>query len=357
MTPTLAKDPRGLTLLEIIVTIAIASVVMGAIVTFTDRVIHFKGTADTIKRFEKIEDAFEILYRENIRYVEENCHGWTDSSCGTLAILPSVDDDDASGRTLIVSTGSEAVVSAFREANCTLSGESPRFRATCMDGYGSDYTFAATKEHAAGTLYLNGYNRTPCSVTITAGGNTSMTDTWTSGHLDSEYMVRSQEKLLTIARAMKSYHLSRLTTEAISNPCGANGGLASNDDIMIPWIWQAAGGSPGARCAGITSVRCGCGTFGSSIWSKEAASNTTTSATILAVLTAINAGDLYRTDGFGNPVTVRLITKVDGTSVGDAPPIPCPQWSWSAALPPYGGTVGVMSEGKWVYSQRVIYPQ
>jgi len=87
MTPTLTKDPRGLTLLEIIVTIAIASVVMGAIVTFTDRVIHFKGTADTIKRFEKIEDAFEILYRENIRYVEENCHGWTDSSS---SVLPSI---------------------------------------------------------------------------------------------------------------------------------------------------------------------------------------------------------------------------------------------------------------------------
>lgn len=344
-------------MLEIIVTIAIASVVMGAVVTFMERVIHFKGTADTIKRFEKIEGAFEVLYRENVRYVEENCHGWTDPVCSALAILPSVDDDDASGKTLAISTESDAVVSAFREANCTLSGESPLFRAACVDGYGSDYTFTATKEHTAGTLYLNGYNRMPYSVTITAGGNTSMTDTWTSGHLDSEYMVRSQEKLLTVARAMKSYHLSRLTTEAISNPCGATGGLTSNDDIMIPWIWQAVGSAPGARCSGATEGRCGCGTFGSSIWSKETASNTTTSATILAVLTAINAGDLYRTDGFGNPVTVRLITKVDGTPVGDAPPVPCPKWSWSAALPPYGGTVGVMSDGKWVYSQRVIYPQ
>ncbi len=357
MTTTLVKRRRGLTLLEIIVTIAIASVVMGTIVSFMDRVIHFKGTVDTIKRFEKIEEAFEVLYRENIQNVEENCHGWTDPACGALAILPSVDDADASGRTLMISTGSDAVVSAFREANCVLSGEPPLFRATCVDGYGSDYTFAATNEHVAGILYLNGYNRTPYSVTITAGGNTSMTDTWTSGHLDSEYMVRSQEKLLTVARAMRSYHLSRLTTEAISNPCGAYGGLASNDDILIPWIWQAAGNAPGARCSGITAVRCGCGAFGSSIWSTEPALNTTTTATIPAFLTAINAGGLYRTDGFGNPVTVRLITKVDGTSVGSAPPAPCPQWSWSDALPPYGGTVGVMSEGKWVYSQRVVYPQ
>jgi prepilin-type N-terminal cleavage/methylation domain-containing protein len=88
MTTTRIRDRKGFTLLEIIVTIAIASVVMGAVVTFMDRVIHFKGTADTIRRFEKIEDAFEVLYRENIRYVEENCQGWTDAACGTLAIIP-----------------------------------------------------------------------------------------------------------------------------------------------------------------------------------------------------------------------------------------------------------------------------
>lgn len=357
MTATLTKDRRGLTLLEIIVTIAIASVVMGAVVTFMDRVIHFKGTADTIRRFEKIEDAFEVLYRENVRYVEENCQGWTHSTCGTLAILPSVDDTDKSGRTLVVSTGSDAALSTFREADCTLSGESPTFRVTCMDGYGSDYTFSVANQHTSGTLYLNGYIRTPYSVTITAGGNTSMTDTWTSGHLDNEYMVRSQEKLLTVARAMKSYHLSRLTTEAISNPCGADGGLTSNDDIMVPWVWQAVGSAPGARCSGATSGRCGCAAFQKSIWSTEPARNMTTSGTIAAFLAAINAGDQYHTDGFGNPITVSLITKVDGTPVGDAPPAPCPKWSWSAALPPYGGTVGVMSEGKWVYSQRVIYPQ
>ncbi|OPY03706.1 MAG: hypothetical protein A4E60_00003 [Syntrophorhabdus sp. PtaB.Bin047] len=357
MRTTLIRRCKGFTLLEIIVAIAVASVVMGAVVTFMDRVIHFKGTADTIKRFEKIEDAFEVLYRENVRYAEENCQGWTDSICSSLAILPSVDDTDKSGRTLIVSTRSDGAVSTFREANCTLSGESPTFRATCIDGYGSDYTFAAANEHTAGTLYLNGYNRTPYGVTITAGGNTSMADTWTSGHLDSEYMVRSQEKLLTIARAMKSYHLSRLTTEAISNPCGANGGLTSNDDIMIPWIWQAVGSAPDARCSGATSARCGCAAFEKSIWSTEPAHNTTTAGTIAAFLAAINVGNLYSTDGFGNPITVRLITKVDGTPVGDAPPVPCPKWSWSAALPPYGGTVGVASEGKWVYSQRVIYPQ
>ncbi|MDD3847227.1 MAG: hypothetical protein PHC90_12840 [Syntrophorhabdaceae bacterium] len=123
------------------------------------------------------------------------------------------------------------------------------------------------------------------------------------------------------------------------------------------WIWQAAGSAPGARCSGITAVRYGCGNFDGDVWRTDPARNTTNAATISAFLTAINVGNAYRTDGFGNPITVGLITRADGTSAGSAPPAPSPKWTWSAALPPYGGTVGVMSEGRWVYSQRVIYPQ
>jgi len=352
------KDSRGLSLLEVIVTIAITSVVMGTIVIFMDRIIHFKGTADTIQRFEKIEDACEVLYRENTRDVEENCHGWSDENCKVLSILPAVDAADTSGKTLIIATRSDAVLSAFREANCTpVSDEPPVYHVTCTDGYGFDYTFATANEHTAGSLYLNGYNRTPYSVTITAGGNTSMADTWSSGHLDSEYMVRSQEKLLTVARAMKSYHLGRLTVEAVSNPCSETGGLASNDDILIPWIWQAAGNVPGARCSGATTGRCGCSGFNGGVWSTDGTRNTTNTNTISGFLAATEAGNAYRTDGFGNPVTVGLITTAEGTAFASAPPAPCPKWTWPAVLPPYGGTVGVMSEGKWVYSQRVIYPQ
>ncbi len=357
MTSADFRGSGGLTLLEIIVTIAITSVVMGTIVTFMDRVIHFKGTADTIQKFEKIEDAFEVLYRENIRDVEENCHGWTDDGCKALVVLPSRDTSDTSGTKLLIATRSDAVVSAFREANCTLTGESPLYHATCTDGYGFDYTFATTNEHSAGSVYLNGYNRTPYSVTITAGGNTSMTDTWSSGHIDSEYMVRSQEKLLTVARAMKSYHLSRLTIEAVSNPCSPQGGLASNDDILVPWIWQATGDHAGEKCFGTITGRCGCNGFDGTFWSTDGTRNMTNTNTISGFLASITAGSAYRTDGFGNPLTIGLITRADGTPVASAPPVPSPKWTWSGVLPPYGGTVGVMAGARWIYSKRVIYPQ
>ncbi len=107
MTITLTKNRTGLSLLEIIVAIAIASVVMGAVVTFMGRVIHFKGTQTRCRGSRS--DAFEVLYRENVRRGRELRRL-------DQAILPSVDDDDKSGRTLMIYTGSDAVVSAFREA-------------------------------------------------------------------------------------------------------------------------------------------------------------------------------------------------------------------------------------------------
>lgn len=353
------KGRRGFTLLEVIVTVAITSIVMGAIVVFMDRVVHFKGTADTIKRFKKIEDAFEVLYRENIRYVEDYCYGWGDEECRLLTILPVADESDASGRTLIISTKSDTVHDVFRSAGCTaVPGVLPVYRVSCADGYGFDYVFSISRGHIAGTVYMNGYDRAPCKVTIAAGGNTSMNDTWSSGRLDSEYMVRSQEKLLTVARAMKTYHLGRLTTEAISNPCEEKGGLSSNDDIFIPWIWQATGAAPKAICEGRTNDGCGCGVFDESIWSTDETRNIiNTRTTINNFLESINVGRTYRTDGYGNPVTVGLITLSGGESIVSAPPPPSPEWSWKEIYPPYGGTVGVMNDGAWIYSKRVIYPQ
>ena len=348
---------KGITLLEIIVTIAITSIVMGAIVTFMDRVIHFKGTADTIQRLRKLETAFEVLYRENIRFVEDNCYGWIDKECRSLTVLPIT--NPAGKGTLNITTYSDAALGAFRNSGCTVTPETlPAYRIICIDGYGFDYTFTASNEHAAGTIYVNGYNRKPYSVAITAGGNKSISDTWSSGYLDNEYITRSHDKLLIISRAMRSYHLSRLTMEAISNPCGEQGGLASNDDILIPWVWQAAGTGPTVKCSGAVNGRCGCSGFNTGIWSNDAANNfLNTGADVSRFLANINVGDEYRTDGFGNPVAIGVITRPDGTAFDSAPPIPSPDWTWPAHTPPYGGTVGIMKDGVWIYSKRVIYPQ
>jgi hypothetical protein len=152
-------------------------------------------------------------------------------------------------------------------------------------------------------------------------------------------MIRSQEKLLSIAQAMKSYHLSRLTTEAVTNPCGANGGLTSNDDIMILGSGRPSEVHPGRGVPEQPLVDAAERLFEKFIWSIEPGCNTTSAGTIAAFsLLSMSAICIARTVfgiHHGAPQT-----RVDGTSVGGVPPAPCPNWSWSAALPPYGGYGG-----------------
>lgn len=347
---------KGFTLLEVVVAIGLAAAVMGGITIVMGKAMSLKSASETLNRIKKIEAALEITYRENVNYVEQNCYGWTSSPCDNIVILPT----QPSSTTIYVYTYSDTVRNAWREAGCSLSVSGSITYGTCPDGYGSNFTFTGLAyHHAGGTNYLNGYNRTPYSVTITSGTNAAITDTWNSGHLDSEYLARSQEKILTVARAMKSYHLSRLVTEAIKRPCTAGvGGLESSDDIVIPWIWQAPSSNPSSMCSGISAGSCGCTAFSSSYWPNNIAYNTINTAALwTSLLNGIGLNTSYRVDGYGNAMTAGLLTQPNGNIIASIPATPAPSYSWAGASPPYGGHVGLWVGGSWVYSERVIYAQ
>jgi len=355
------RKKNGFTLLEVIMAIAVSTVMLSGLMAIVHKAVSFRGTTNTITNVKKIKTAFENLYRDNVKYVEDTCYGWTGAGCTSLSILPVLDAGDATGATLFVDTYSAGVVKSFEEAGCTLTlTAEPRYQMTCTDGYGSKYLFTGvTNTHPVNALYLNGYNRTPYTITVTSGGNSQITDQWSSGYLDSEYMARSQEKVLTIARGMKTYHLSRTVFEAIKNPCTAGvGGLESSDDIIIPWIWQAVGTSPSVTCSGISAGSCGCTGFTAAIWQSNVAYNTiNTVAMWTAFLNGIGLNASYRVDGFGNPITVGLLTQPNGTILASAPNTPAPTYTWVGASPPYGGHVGVRNGAAWVYSERVVYAQ
>jgi len=352
---------RGFTLLEVVVAVAVSTVLLSGIMAMIHKTISFKGTVTTITNLKKIEMAFETLYRDNIRYVEDNCYGWTGAGCTALSLVPALDTSDATNATLFIDTYSTGAIKAFEEAGCVLTVTAvPRYRMTCTDGYGSSVVFTGiSNEHSRNSQYMNGYSRTPYTVTMTSGGNSQIATTWSSGYLDSEYMTRSQEKILTITRAMKSYHLSRTVYEAIKNPCTTGaGGIESADDIIIPWIWQVMGSSPSLTCSGVSAGNCGCTVFTSAVWQNNAAYNTVNTAALCGVLFGnLGLSLSYRVDGFGNPMRVGLLTTPGGVTFASTPPAPAPSYEWAGFPPPYGGHVGVVNAGVWVYSERVIYAQ
>lgn len=351
------RKDSGITLIEVVVSITLATVLLGGFMVLLDRMVHFKGTADTLKQIQKIETALEITYRENIRYVEQNCFGWKNAACSALTILPQVSPTNSS--ILLLRTYSETVKSTWVEAGCTVTGTSPAYDVQCRDGYGNSLTFSVANYHTANSFYINGYNKTPYTVTITSGGNSDITDTWSSGYLDGEYAVYSQKKISTVAEALKSYHLSRLVYESTINTCDStNGGLDSYDDVIIPWYFQSAGISPDIECAGIESGICGCSAFSDTdIWpiSGSGWSNVDSAAEFTIFLPNIRLDQSYRVDGYGNPITIWFTVNSNDIMLGP-PPRPRPNYNW-AIKPPYKGLVGVYDGSSWIYKKSIVYAQ
>jgi prepilin-type N-terminal cleavage/methylation domain-containing protein len=364
---------RGFSLFEVIIAMALAGLVLSGLMIMLQKAVHFRGTVGTLANIEKLNIALETMYRGNVRWAEDRCYGWTDTGaglCNRLSILPTL---PAGGdpHKLFVRTYSSVVTQAFQAADCTVSGTAPTYAVTCPDGYGGNFRFQTTNEHTPATYYDNAYALTPYTLLIASeqSATAPIVDTWSSAYLDSEYMVRSREKVMTVLRAMKGYHLQRLAREATVNSCKTgSGGLQSYDDVIIPWIWQALGSGPTTDCSGVTGAPCGCSGFSTSVWVNSFGSgsnantlrygNTGVTAAMLNTFAAsIGLDPSCLTDGFGNSVTIIPLSSPSHSPLSRPDP-PIPTYAW-ATKPPYGGHVGVYdpSANAWLISERIIYAQ
>lgn len=354
---------KGFTIMEVVVALTVSSVLMVGISVLIKSMMNYKFLTDSIQRMQKIEKALETTYRENIRYVEENCYGWTDSYCVNITVLPQ--RDTANPLKLVLRTYSGYVVETWRSAGCTVTGTAPVYDVVCPDGYGGKFTFTTVNEHTPNTQYLKGYPwyaSFPYKITITSSSNPDITDTWSASYLDSEYYVYTQNKVNTLINAIKAYHLSRLTHEATVNTCDpVNGGLQSHDDVIIPWIWQITGNSAVSECTGIEVGICGCSNMiNASIWptsSQLAVIDTATEWANVLLSLGLQTGNIfqrYRVDGFGNPLKWQIINSSTSTAV--VPPRPSPNYSW-VIKPPYKGVIYVEIPFVWVDRWTIVYPQ
>ncbi|MBT9168152.1 MAG: hypothetical protein DDT19_01497 [Syntrophomonadaceae bacterium] len=357
----------GFTLMEVIVTIAIAAVVLSGLIAVLNQVGRYRSTTETLTRIVKIKTALAESVRQTALFAERNCFGWT-GACSGLSLTPHP-LGMVSGSILRVSATSENVTKLFRQAGCTASPVGNMLlNVTCMDGYGRNFLFQPQTpfHHVQGSIYTLGYLRTPFSLRIrtdTSTGNPDIEGIWSMGAVDAELFLRSEEKARAIENALKTYAMQRLVSEAITNTCDPiNGGLLSFDDVIIPWAWQALGTAPNAECTGIEAVTCGCWHFNSFIWRTSALSGDVWLNTDIELTTLLNnigiGTSVYRTDGYGNNITIGLLTDATGNLLGGTgiPPRPHPHYNWGSK-PPFGGIVGVRDGGTWRYYRRIMYPQ
>ena len=366
------KNERGFTLVEVVVAVAIIAVTMTGVALIMNKANRLKRSADALANIKKIEDALELSYREAISYAEKNCSGWSQTGCAAGNLTPS----GVNSTTLSVYLPTQSAQNAWFTAGCTLNGSAPTFSVTCLSGYGTNFTFSSiSNTQAAGGVYTNGYSKSPYSVTISAtipGTATAVQDTWTSGYLDAEYYDRNNQKVLTLLRAIKAYHFNRLLFEANTNICATGvGGLSSTDDTQVPWVWQLTGSAPQQQCSGVEVDPCGCSAFTTGVWPNSTAYlQIDTGAELTQLVNNLGIDAVYRTDGFGNMLTVRLLSDKTGNTLPAVPSRPKINYSdclpggsgvgcsagaaWSQ-LPPYTGVAGVMSGGSMIYSLKIVY--
>jgi prepilin-type N-terminal cleavage/methylation domain-containing protein len=350
-------NQKGLTLLEVIVTVAIIGVMVAGVMQMMSATVRFSGTVKTIEMFKKLRAALETTYKEQISHVETHCYGWTDPACHALTILPRRHHID--NTVLLLNTFSDTVVQSWRAAGCTVTGSVPHYSVQCTDGRGELFIITTANEHIASTFYNNAYARTPYSITFVSGANQDIRDTWSSGNLDAKFFNRTREKHLAVASAMRAYHISRLVHEAIVNMCGPAGGLESYDDVIIPWYWHIHSANPFSACAVIEVGRCGCFELAWQWQTSWDSAATNTSTEFALILPRLGLNNSHRVDGFGNPIQIWFT--VDSQNVLQAPPPrPQPRYSgiWGVS-PPYRGIVGVWDQNiaSWRYSEHIIYPQ
>ncbi len=352
--------------------VAIIAVTMTGVAMIMNKANRLKMSADALANIKKIEDAFDLSYRESISYAEKNCAGWGQTGCAAGTLTPS----GVNSTTLNVYLPTQSAQNAWLAAGCTLNGTAPTFSVTCLSGYGTNFTFSGISNvQAAGAVYTNGYSKTPYSITISAtipGTTTIVQDIWTSGYLDAEYFDRSNQKVLTLLRAIKAYHFNRLLYEANTNICATGaGGLSSMDDTQVPWVWQITGSAPQQQCSGVEVEPCGCSAFSAGVWPNSTTYlQIDTGAELTQLVNNLGIDIVYRTDGFGNTLTVRLLSDKAGNALGAVPSRPKITYSdclpggssigcsagavWSQ-LPPYTGVAGVMSGGSMLYSLKIVY--
>jgi len=368
----------GFAMTEIIIALAVLAITLTGITMVANKSIRVKRTADTTVTIKKILDALETTYRENVAFAEKSCPGgWTAAPCNVGRLVPAIVNSTTLSAWLATGTSRNAWINA----GCSITLVSGSlYNITCPSGYGGNITFSNLQNgHTANTHYLNGYNKTPFQLQISVtipGGSTSVQEVWSSGYLDAEYFERSNQKILTLLRAIKAYHFNRLLYEANTNVCNAStGGLASTDDTLIPWVWQLTASNATnaqARCTGVEVSPCGCSNHGSNtVWSNSTAHlQIDTEAELTQIINNLGIDISHRTDGYGNMITIRLLADRDGNQLTTLPSRPkvtysaclpggngagCSIASVFPQLPPYTGVAGVLSGGTFVYSQKVVY--
>jgi hypothetical protein len=264
----------------------------------------------------------------NSNYAQKNCVGFDDPSCQNISLTPQVENN---GENLVFYTNDAQALLPL-EQYCSYQQESAtKYVFTCYDGRGKQMTFSGTNLQTLGKDYILPYKGDYPVIEVKTSFYTKKIQI---DDLINYAITVTLQKEIDIVNAIKKF-VRKINLEEYANDCSDGGtpvnppnGLGSWDDAMVPWLWKIVSQKPNVLCSGSSSGdpnACGCRNMqtDSSLWETD--KNfciINDSVTWQRVLNNLGLGNLYRTDGFGNKLTMSILSDENGNPQGCPPKAP-----------------------------------
>lgn len=342
---------NGIIAMEIILFLIVIAIVAPMAIEMLNVSKNSMKVKITKTRIKALSQVIENVFVQNATYAQKNCYGWNDGVCSSLTLTPIIEN----ATTLNFNTTDTLAVKALISVGCNVTGSAPNFHVQCYDGYGHLLKFSGLNLQTKGYDYTDPYqNKYPqIKVTATHGIPAIISIPQTINNAK----VATMQKFNTIANAIQKY-VRGIRIAELGNTCGTtntsnnpSGGLSSTDNAIVPYVWESVASTPYALCSGIenTKSNCGCKSFGQNTYWEQSSSYCTlnTSTTINRILTNLNLGTRYKTDGFGNKIIIVPLSNANGQPINCPPARPHPNYTGLTAIPKT--RVGVKnSSGQWV---------
>jgi len=311
---------RGLTLLELVVSVALITLILASFYQFYYHQRLMAKVALQTKNLSLLPRALEEGYLTVVDSVGELCapDGWNSAYCDGTIPFPLLESQgflhyylDADLPSTTISAITDRLKGVMGTAGCIYlrsesAGGSVRLVFACSRPFLTALTYQLSDGTSSSGLSFGGISPTSFPVGITVsydlefqGESVSQTRDFSLRELYEKLKGVSAARMNWLKSLIKTYALTRLETEVNRNPYP--NGLHSTEDFYVPWAWQVL------ATDGLIYKECGdenCS--GIDDW---LASSPTFQQVLEAVLERLGGGDLYPYcyDGFMYPWRIVLI--------------------------------------------------
>jgi type II secretory pathway pseudopilin PulG len=329
------KNKKAFSLIELVLVLGIIALAIPALLALKTSLNKTNQRVKTKNTLDAIQNAIKNTYVANLNYIEKNCVGYNDSNgkCNTLSLLPTIDSSDDTKLVFHIKDDYSYLLNDIKmNHTCSIDKkDTDTYNVMCYDGFGKKITFSGQNLPTPGKKWIAPYAGKYPEIDIKTK---FYTKNYNFNDLINLSLSKTVQKEVDIGNGIKRF-IRTIKLREFANDCSDGGssvnpanGLASWDDAMTPWIWEIVSKTPGKLCSGSTTGdnnSCGCLNLENNSGYWETDSNfciINDDTTWSRIITNLGLDNSYRVDGFGNVLTISMLSDSKGNPTQCPPPAP-----------------------------------